>query len=236
MGEDSLQFASMAMTEEQQAMPLRDAVFHALRKAILTGKIKPGERLTEVKLGRILGTSRTPIREAIRMLEEDGLAIIVPGSGARVARMTVKDLQEVMEIRSALEQLSAGLAAERSTAAEKDEIREACSAFVRSTQSGDILEIAEADVRFHVLILKAAENEKLGGILNSLADSIYRYRYEYIQDDGHYEHLVAEHNEIFRAIYDGSREAAEKAARNHIERQWNYIRDQISAEDGEKDF
>ena len=227
MGEDSLQIASMTMTEEQQAMPLRDAVFHALRKAILTGKIKPGERLTEVKLGRILGTSRTPIREAIRMLEEDGLAIIVPGSGARVARMTVKDLQEVMEIRSALEQLSAGLAAERSTAAEKDEIREACSAFVR---------IAEADVRFHDLILKAAENEKLGGILNSLADSIYRYRYEYIQDDGHYEHLVAEHNEIFRAIYDGSREAAEKAARNHIERQWNYIRDQISAEDGEKDF
>ena len=147
MGEDSLQFASMTMTEEQQAMPLRDAVFYALRKAILTGKIKPGERLTEVKLGKILGTSRTPIREAIKMLEEDGLATIVPGSGARVARMTVRDLQEVMEIRSALEQLSAGLAAERSTAEEKEEIREACSTFVRSTQSGDILEIAESDVQ-----------------------------------------------------------------------------------------
>ncbi len=235
MGEDSLKNASMTMTEEQQSMPLRDSVFLQLRKAILTGKIKPGERLTEVKLGRILGTSRTPIREAIRMLEEDGLAIIVPGSGARVARMTVKDLQEVMEIRSALEQLSAGLAAQRSNAEEKEKIREACNDFAKSTQAGDILVIAEADVRFHDLILAAAKNQKLGGILNSLADSIYRYRYEYIQDDGHYEHLIEEHNEICGAIGRGDREAAEKAARNHIERQWNYIREQLLAEDGDRD-
>ena len=113
MGEDNLTSAGMSMTEEQQSMPLRDAVFMSLRKAILTGKLKPGDRLTEVKLGKILGTSRTPIREAIRLLEADGLVTIVAGSGARVSRMTVEDLQEVMEIRSALEQLSAGLASER---------------------------------------------------------------------------------------------------------------------------
>ena len=73
MGEDILTSAGMAMTEEQQSMPLRDAVFMSLRKAILTGKLKPGDRLTEVKLGKLLGTSRTPIREAIRLLELDGL-------------------------------------------------------------------------------------------------------------------------------------------------------------------
>ena len=100
MGEDNLKISAMSMTEQQQSMPLRDAVFQSLRKAILTGKIKPGERLTEVRLGKLLGTSRTPIREAIRMLEEDGLVTIIPGSGARVARMTAKDLQEVMEIRA----------------------------------------------------------------------------------------------------------------------------------------
>ena len=71
MGEDNLTSAGMSMTEEQQSMPLRDAVFMSLRKAILTGKLKPGDRLTEVKLGKILGTSRTPIREAIRLLETD---------------------------------------------------------------------------------------------------------------------------------------------------------------------
>ena len=115
MGEVKLLAADMAMTEEQQSMPLREAVFMSLRKAILTGKLKPGERLTEVKLGKLLGTSRTPIREAIRKLELEGLVTIIPGSGARVSGMTVEDLQEVMQVRSALEQLSAGLASERIT-------------------------------------------------------------------------------------------------------------------------
>ena len=233
MGEDSLMTNGMSMTEEQQSMPLRDAVFMSLRKAILTGKIKPGERLTEVKLGKILGTSRTPIREAIRMLEQESLVTIVPGSGARVSRMTVEDLQEVMEVRSALEQLSAGLASERITQKEKEQLREACYAFVRSTQSGDSMMIADADVRFHDCILKAAKNGKLGGILDGLADNIYRYRYEFIQDDDHYEHLIGEHTDICNRILEGDREGAEKAARNHIARQWTYIRDQLLADNGE---
>lgn len=233
MGEDKLLAADMAMTEEQQSMPLREAVFMSLRKAILTGKLKPGERLTEVKLGKLLGTSRTPIREAIRKLELEGLVTIVPGSGARVSGMTVEDLQEVMQVRSALEQLSAGLASERITGDEKEHLRDASNAFIRSTQHGDSLAIAEADVRFHDVILKAAKNEKLASILNGLADNIYRYRYEFIRDDEHYEHLISEHNEIFRAIYNGDREGAEKAARSHIARQWRYIREQLLRENGE---
>ena len=233
MGEDKLLTAEMPMTEEQQSMPLREAVFMSLRKAILTGKIKPGERLTEVRLGKLLGTSRTPIREAIRMLELEKLVTIVPGSGARVSRMTVEDLQEVMEVRSALEQLSAGLACERITEEEKTRLREACNAFARSTQSGDSITIADADVEFHDVILKAAKNEKLGGILGGLADNIYRYRYEFIRDDDHYEHLIREHREILEAILAGDREDAEKAARSHIARQWTYIRDQLLAESGD---
>ena len=205
MARDNLRTVEMSMTEDQQSMPLRDAVFMSLRKAILTGKIKPGERLTEVKLGKLLGTSRTPIREAIRMLELEGLVTIVP----------------------------AGLASERITESEKDSLREACNDFIRSTQQGDSLDIAEADVRFHDLILKAAKNEKLGSILGGLADNIYRYRYEFIRDDEHYEHLIIEHSEIYRMIYMGNREGAEKAARNHIARQWDYIRNQLLAENGE---
>lgn len=233
MEEEKLLVESMSMTEEQQSMPLREAVFMSLRKAILTGKIKPGDRLTEVRLGKLLGTSRTPIREAIRKLELEGLVTIVPGSGARVSRMTVKDLQEVMEVRSVLEQLSAGLASERITEEEKAELREACNDFIKCTQSGDSLVIADADVRFHDLILKAAKNEKLASILNGLADNIYRYRYEYIQDDDHYEHLITEHSEIFRTIYTGDREGAEKAARSHIARQWAFIKEQLLQENGE---
>lgn len=233
MGDNNLLTAGMSMTEEQQAMPLRDAVFMSLRKAILTGKINPGERLTEVKLGKILGTSRTPIREAIRLLEQENLVTIIPGSGARVSRMTVSDLQDVMEVRSALEQLSAGLACERITEEEKAELYEAYNAFVRSTQSEDSIMIADADVRFHNLILKAAKNQKLGKILDGLADNIYRYRYEFIREDGHYEDLIREHKELYEAVISGNREVAEKSARSHIARQWSYIREHLQEDAGE---
>ena len=233
MGDNNLLTAGMSMTEEQQAMPLRDAVFMSLRKAILTGKTNPGERLTEVKLGKILGTSRTPIREAIRLLEQENLVTIIPGSGARVSRMTVSDLQDVMEVRSALEQLSAGLACERITEEEKAELYEAYNAFVRSTQSEDSIMIADADVRFHNLILKAAKNQKLGKILDGLADNIYRYRYEFIREDGHYEDLIREHKELYEAVISGNREVAEKSARSHIARQWSYIRDHLQEDAGE---
>ncbi len=220
MGDNNLLTAGMSMTEEQQAMPLRDAVFMSLRKAILTGKIKPGERLTEVKLGKILGTSRTPIREAIRLLEQENLVTIIPGSGARVSRMTVSDLQDVMEVRSALEQLSAGLACERITEEEKAELYEAYNAFVRSTQSEDSIMIAD-------------KNQKLGKILDGFADNIYRYRYEFIREDGHYEDLIREHKELYEAVISGNREVAEKSARSHIARQWSYIREHLQEDAGE---
>ena len=230
MGQDSLHSVELSMTLEQQDMPLRDAVFLSLRKAILTGKIKQGERLTEVKLGKALGTSRTPIREAIRMLELEGLVTIVPGSGAKVAGMTLEDLQEVMEIRSALEQLSARLASERITEAEKGQLRDACNAFIRCTHTGDSLEIAEADTRFHDMIVKAAKNEKLGKILNGLADNIYRYRYVCLIDDERYDHLISEHRELYRMIVSGDREGAAKAAANHVDLQWKYLRKQFREE------
>ena len=86
-------------------LPLRDVVFKTLRQAILTGELKPGERLMEIHLANKLGVSRTPIREAIRMLEQEGLAVTIPRKGAQVAKMTEKDLQDVLEVRDALDEL-----------------------------------------------------------------------------------------------------------------------------------
>ena len=80
-------------------LPLRDVVFNTLREAILKGELKPGERLMELQLAAKLGVSRTPIREAIRMLEQEGLAVTIPRKGAEVARMTEKDMEDVLQIR-----------------------------------------------------------------------------------------------------------------------------------------
>ena len=90
-------------------LPLRDVVFNTLRQAILTGEMEPGERLMEIQLANKLGVSRTPIREAIRKLELEGLVIMIPRKGAEVAHITVKDMREVLEFRSALEENAATL-------------------------------------------------------------------------------------------------------------------------------
>ena len=83
-------------------LPLRDVVFRTLRQAILKGDLKPGERLLEVHLAERLGVSRTPIREAIRKLELEGLVLMIPRRGAEVARISQKSLQDVLEVRRAL--------------------------------------------------------------------------------------------------------------------------------------
>ena len=93
--------------------PLRDVVFENLREAIVEGRLKPGQRLMEVQLAEQLGVSRTPVREAIRKLELEGLVVMLPRKGAYVANMSLKDLKDVLEIRASLEGLAASLAAER---------------------------------------------------------------------------------------------------------------------------
>ena len=87
-------------------LPLRDVVFNTLRKAILKGELKPGERLMEIALAERLGVSRTPVREAMRKLELEGLVVMIPRRGAQVANITEKDLNDVLEVRMALENLS----------------------------------------------------------------------------------------------------------------------------------
>ena len=88
-------------------LPLRDVVFNTLRQAIITGEFAPGERLMEIALANRLGVSRTPVREAIRKLELEGLVVMIPRKGAEVARITEKDLRDVLEVRCSLEELAA---------------------------------------------------------------------------------------------------------------------------------
>ena len=100
---------------ENDYLPLRDVVFNTLRTSILTGELKPGERLMEIHLADKLGVSRTPIREAIRKLELEGLVTMIPRRGAEVAQITEKNLRDVLEVRRALDALAVELACERIT-------------------------------------------------------------------------------------------------------------------------
>lgn len=200
-------------------LPLRDVVFNTLREAILKGELKPGERLMELQLAAKLGVSRTPIREAIRMLEQEGLAVTIPRKGAEVARMTEKDMEDVLQIRDALDELAASIACEQISEEELAELRHTMHEFEESTKTGDVKRIAEADVRFHDIIYHATRNVKLENMLNNLREQMYRYRLEYLKDTDSHEKLDGEHQAIYENIKNGDKEAVCAMVGQHIDNQ-----------------
>lgn len=215
-------------------LPLRDVVFNTLRRAILTGELKPGERLMEIHLANRLGVSRTPIREAIRKLELEGLVTMIPRRGAEVAQITKKSLQDVLEVRRALDALCAELACERITPEGKVSLKKACDSFEEATKTGDVVTIAEADVALHDIIVQATGNQRLIQLINNLSEQMYRYRFEYIKDESGHENLVNEHRMIYESIMSGDREKAAAAARLHIDNQERSIIRQIRIDSGGK--
>ena len=208
-------------------LPLRDVVFNTLRQAILRGELKPGERLMEIQLANKLGVSRTPIREAIRKLELEGLVLMIPRKGAEVAEITEKSLKDVLEIRRALEDLAVRLACEKITKDELKELKKAGDEFKKVLKSQDITEVAEADVRFHDVIYMATDNPKLIQLLNNFREQMYRFRVEYLKKDEVRPQLLAEHDEIIKFITEGNKEEASKVVTRHIENQALTVQDVI---------
>lgn len=211
-------------------LPLRDVVFNTLRQAILTGELKPGERLMEIHLANRLGVSRTPIREAIRKLELEGLVTMIPRRGAEVAQITEKSLKDVMEVRRALDALSVELACDRISAEELAALADACDAFEAATASGDLKKIAQADVALHDIIVKAAANTRLTQLVNNLSEQMYRYRFEYIKDKKTHGQLIKEHRILYESIRDKDKETAARTAKLHIDNQEAAVMQQIALE------
>ncbi len=208
-------------------LPLRDVVFNTLRRAILRGELKPGERLMEIQLANKLGVSRTPIREAIRKLELEGLVLMIPRRGAEVAKITEKNMQDVLEVRKALEKLAAELACDRISPEQVMEMREAAKDFENILKTGDVTQIAEADVRFHDIICFATDNQRLITLLNNLREQMYRLRVEYLKQTECYPQLLEEHNLIIRTIEEGRKEEASAIVEKHIYNQEVTVSDVI---------
>ena len=208
-------------------LPLRDVVFNTLRQGILTGELKPGERLMEIHLAEKLGVSRTPIREAIRMLELEGLVTMIPRKGAEVAKISEDDLKDVLEVRKVLESLATRLACERITGEQKELLKKAAEEFVQSTKSGDATTIAMADVKFHDEIINASGNKRLAQMINNLAERIYRYRLEYIKDEKNHSRLIEEHALIMQNVIEGNVSEAVKCAESHIDNQEENVLSQL---------
>ena len=221
--------------EINEFLPLREVVFLTLRKAILKGELQPGERLMEIALANRLGVSRTPVREAIRMLEHEGLVVMKPRRGAQVAKITEQELNDVLEVRKSLEMLAASKACERMTEKDMKAMRDAAEEFRKLALDPqcDLTALTEADVAFHDTIYSGTGNRRLIQILANLREQMYRFRFEYLKDASIRESLISEHEEIMKAVAGRDSALAADLIGEHIDNQKKVIHAGIAALEGE---
>jgi DNA-binding GntR family transcriptional regulator len=202
----------------QSHRPLREIVYEELRNLILTGKIKPGTRMMEIELADDMGVSRTPIREAIRKLEKEGLVVIEPRKGAYASEVSVKDMVDILEVRANLEGLAAYLAAERMTDSEKKILEETKNKFKEAVAESNLPEMISNDTKFHHMIVESSRNNHLIHMVEQLQELVLRFRYIYYKDFKRAEDMIPEHKRIFEEIANGNGANARFEAFNHIDK------------------
>lgn len=212
--------------------PLREVIFNSLREAIIIGELRPGERLMEVQLAEKMGVSRTPVREAIRKLELEGLVDMIPRKGAHVAELSIKDIMDVLEVRASLDGLATSLAAERITDDELKELKHINGQFASYIEKENLNGSIKKDVEFHDIIYKASRNDKLISIINNLREQVQRFRVIYLKEYNNSKNLIKEHNEIYEAVSSRSMENARNIAKTHIINQESTILSTLKMQKG----
>ncbi|MFA5880925.1 MAG: GntR family transcriptional regulator [Eubacteriales bacterium] len=197
--------------------PLREIVFETLREAIINATLRPGERLMEIQMAEEMGVSRTPVREAIRKLELEGFVVMVPRKGAYVAGISMKDIADVFEIRAAMEALAAGLAAERITEEELEDLERILVTIGECVKNNDLEKLIEVDTEFHDILFKASRNDRLVQIVSNLREQIQRFRTASLSTPGRMKYALEEHKKIVEAVSERNVELAQSLAREHIE-------------------
>ncbi len=195
---------------------LRGKVFSQLRKKILTGVYKPGENLVELRLSEELGVSRTPIREAIRQLELEGLVQSIPNKGAIVKGVTDQDVEDIFTIRTMIEGLAARWAAEKITEDEVKELQEALEFEEFYTIKNDAEHLMTYDSRFHDIIFKASKSRPLMHMLSTFHFYIQSARNNSFSTPGRPAKALEEHRAIFEAIKNKDADTAESLTVQHI--------------------
>ena len=202
----------------QNHKPLREMVYEELKALILTGKIVPGTRLMEIELANNMGVSRTPIREAIRKLEKEGLVTIELRRGAYASQISTEDMVAILEVRQNMEGLAANFAAQRATDEQLESLRLAFENYNKAFEAGDTKGMIEYDTKFHTIIVDSSHNKVLMQMIEQLQELVLRFRYIYYDDFRRAEKMPAEHFEILKAITSRDGEKARTAANVHIAR------------------
>lgn len=205
--------------DEYQEHSLGGRVFQRIREDILNGKYQEHDELREAALGKELGVSRTPVREALRQLELEGLVTIIPNRGAYVTGISQKDIWDIYRLRSLLEGLCARWAVEHITEEQLDELEEIIllSEFQLKKGSGFSAEqVTLLDGRFHAVLYEASGSRILSHVLTDFHNYVQSARKSSVISEERARKSIREHKQILRAIRDRDAEMAEQLANEHI--------------------
>lgn len=202
------------MVDDKHSLGSR--VFHTIRENILSGKYAQGEELKEKTIGEELGVSRTPVREALRQLELEGLVSIIPNKGAYVVGISKKDMQDIYEIRCRLEGLCARWAAEHITKEQLDELEEIVFRAEFHAKKGNAEQLVELDNQFHETLYQAADSKELQRVLSDFHHYLQRVRKITLMDTKRAAESNKEHMMIVDALKEHDADKAEKLASRHI--------------------
>ena len=203
-------------SEVNDKFSLRGRVYHKIRDNILSGVYKENEELKEVSIGEELGVSRTPVREAFRQLELEGLIQIIPNKGAYVTGITIKDVEDIYMMRSKLEGLAARWATTNITKEQMEEMEENIYLSEFHASKGHMEQIAVLDNRFHEIIYEACNSKMLEHQLRDFHEYVLRVRKRTLSQFKRSSESTKEHREIMEAIKAGDADRAEEAANRHI--------------------
>ena len=204
------------MIVNHESLSLEEQVYTLLEEQILTGELKPEEKLREVALSQKLGVSRTPIRSALHRLAEEGLIQINANRGAVVVGVTKEDVNDIYLIRERLEGLASSLAAQRINDEDKEALKSSVELAEFYISRNDAEHLREQDTEFHKIIYRASGNRLLCKILSDMHKNIKTYRKSSLLVQGRTEKSVAEHREILEAILAGKSEDADRLTSLHI--------------------
>lgn len=205
------------LSDSKGGYSLRSKIYYQLKQSILNGEYKPGDNLIEMKLSKELGASRTPIREAFRQLELEGLVHSIPNKGVVVEGVTKQDVEDIYTIRKMVEGLAARWASEKITQDQLKELKDILGLMEYYTEKGDNEKLSELDSKFHDIIFKASESRPLESILTNFHHFIQKARMVSMGYTGRASHTLDEHMRIYDALKASDPDAAEKAIVNHVE-------------------
>ncbi|GAB7025801.1 GntR family transcriptional regulator [Geotalea toluenoxydans] len=201
----------------EKHLTLRERILETIRDAIMSGSLKPGEKVAEPELAERFGISRTPIREAFRQLESEGYLSVIPRKGAVVAAFSQRDVEEFYAIKSILEGYAARKACDNLTAKELDKLTAINQKLHHLAEAGDIKNFFKVHNDFHDLFIKAANNDKLYEMVNGLVKKFQRLRVASLSKKGRMQVSVEEHEKIIEAFRNKNANLAEKLVQKNAE-------------------